>query len=277
MTLKLVEPQSRAEIKAREHISFSQLNTYLICPMKYAHSYIYRTPWETKPTALCFGSAIHKSVEHFYNSLKDTGEFISVENMIEVFTEKLTKEFHDSEQEWSFKEGENLETLRNQGIELVKLFHEEIEPQKIMAVEFPFSVSIPDLSGDGNLPIKLVGIFDLVEADADGTYVIGELKTAAQKFSSIRLKYDIQATTYSYAVTRLKLAKNPEDCLIRYDVLLKTKKPGFERYYVVRTEADHQRLIHLINQVHRAIENEVFYRQMDWPCADCQFKKACLD
>jgi hypothetical protein len=40
--------------------------------------------------------------------------------------------------------------------------------------------------------------------------------------------------------------------------------------------ADHQRLLHLINHVLRAIELRVFYRNTGWQCGDCQFKKTCF-
>ena len=53
------------------HLSSSQLNTYLICPAKYAHQYVYGTPWETKPAALPFGKAIHKAAEVYYWILMD--------------------------------------------------------------------------------------------------------------------------------------------------------------------------------------------------------------
>ena len=161
--------------------------------------------------------------------------------------------------------------------ELLKLYYAEVNPQKIMAVEFPFKVKVPDIiNGNGNLPVDLVGYFDLIESDSQKTYVVVELKTSAQRFSSLRLEYDLQATVYSYAMAKLKVATSEHSTLVRYDALLKTKKPAFERYYVTRTEADHQRLIHLVNHVLMAIEHKIFYRQTGWQCGDCQFKKACF-
>ena len=266
----------KEELTRTLHISFSQLATYLICPMRFSHQYVWGTQPESKPSALVFGKAIHRAVESFYRNLKDTGEIIPAERMEEVFKETVRDEISMAEVELTFKDGEDIDTLREQGVGLIRLFHAEIQPQKVMAVEFPFSSSIPDLDGENMLPVKLVGIFDLIEADADGTYVIGELKTAGQKFSSIRLEHDLQATCYSYAAAKMGLTKTPDGCLIRYDVLVKTKKPAFERYFVVRTEADHERLIHTINHVHRAIEERIFFRQTGWQCGDCQFRKTCL-
>jgi putative RecB family exonuclease len=267
----------RGEMESQLHFSYSQLSIFLICPMKYAHQYVWGTPPETKPVALPFGKAIHKAAEAYYRTLKDTGEIITVDQVIATFETVFDNDIKSTEVELTLKEDETLGTLREQGIQLLKLFHKETRPQKIAGVEVPFSVSIPDiLNGGGDLPIKLVGYFDLVERDEQGTYLVGELKTSAQRFSSLRLEYDLQATTYSYAMTRMKVATLENSCLVRYDVLLKTKKPAFEHYFVTRTDDDHKRLIHLINYVLRAIELRVFYRNTGWQCGDCQFKKACF-
>jgi len=277
MSLQLIKPQPRGEPQTHLHFSYSQLSTYLICPMKYAHNYVWGTSWETKPVALPFGKAVHKAAENYYRNLKETGEIIPVDQVIATFEAVFEKETGKTEIKLTFKNGENLESLRDKGIELLKLFHAEIKPQKIVAVEFPFSVKVPDvINGNGDLPIKLEGYFDLIESDQEGNYAVGELKTSAQRFSSLRLEYDLQATTYSYAMTKMKVATSENSCLVRYDVLLKTKKPAFEHYFVTRTKADHERLVHLINEVLRAIENRIFYRQTGWQCGDCQFKKACF-
>jgi len=277
METEFAKPPEREEMETHLHFSFSQLNTYLLCPMKFGHTYVWGTPPETKPIALPFGKAIHKGAEAFYRSLMETGEIIPVDQIIETFKAVFDRETKNSDLELTMKEGETIGGLREQGIELMKLFCQEIRPQKIAGVEVPFSVSTPDiLNGGGDLPIKLVGYFDLVERDEQGTYLIGELKTSGQRFSSLRLEYDLQATTYSYAMTKMKVATSENSCLIRYDVLLKTKKPAFEHYFVTRTDADHKRLIHLINHILRAIELRVFYRNTGWQCSDCQFKKSCF-
>jgi len=278
MTSGTLKPASREEMESTLHFSYSQLNTYILCPMKYAHQYVWGTPWESKPVALPFGKAIHKAAEAFYRSLKDTGEIIQVEQVIATFESVFDNEVKTTDLELTFKEGENPASLRAQGEELLRLFHSEIRPQKIAAVEFPFSVSVPDiLNGGGDLPIKLVGFFDLLERDPANTYLVAELKTSSQRFSSLRLEYDLQATVYSYAMSKMRVATSENSCLVRYDVLLKTKKPAFEHYFVTRTESDHNRLVHLINHVLRAIEVRVFYRQTGWQCGDCQFKKACFN
>jgi len=277
MALQLVQQEPHREEQRQLHFSYSQLSTYLLCPAKYGHQYVFGTPYETKPAALISGKAIHKAAETYYVNLRETGEIIPVETMISVFEQVMDAEVERTEVEITYKEGENLESIRDQGRVLIKLFHAEINPQKIVAVEFPFNVKVPDIiNGNGNLPIDLVGYFDLIESDPQKTYIVVELKTSSQRFSSDRLEYDLQATVYSYAMAKLKVATSKNSTLVRYDVLLKTKKPAFEHYYVTRTEEDHQRLIHLVNHVLKAIEHRIFYRQTGWQCGDCQFKKACF-
>jgi ATP-dependent helicase/DNAse subunit B len=183
MAVQLVKPKAREEIETQIHFSYSQLNTYLMCPAKYGHQYVFGTPYETRPAALISGKAIHKAAETYYVNLKENGEIIPVEQMIGVFESVMDNEVKKTEVAITYKEGENLESLRDQGRALIKLFHAEITPQKIVAVEFPFSVSIPDiLNGNGDLPIKLVGYFDLVESDQEKTYIVGELKTRPLNF-----------------------------------------------------------------------------------------------
>ena len=276
MMLQLVKPQPTVGEKNLLHVSYSQIYTYLLCPMKYAHNYVWSTPPESRPLALIYGKAIHHGVEGYYNCVKETGALLPVEELVKLFETSFDEEVKKSELKISMKKNETLESAKAQGTELIKIFHTEIRPQKIVAVEFPFSVPIPDIKNGGNLPFQLVGYFDLVESDKEGTYLICELKTSAQKFNSLRLKYDLQPTVYSYAMSQMKLGTADYSCLVRYDVLVKTKKPAFEQYFVSRTAAEHEWLIHLINNVLTAIEHCIFYRNMGWQCQDCQFRSVCL-
>lgn len=274
MTLRLVQPRKESETQL--HVSHSQLLTYTMCPMKYAHTYVWDTPTETKPVSLIFGKAVHKAAERYYRCLQEAGEVLAAEEVIGVFQNVFDHEVKSTEVEISLKDGDTIESVRKQGSALLEIFHTEIRPQKIVAVEMPFAITVPDINNGGDLPVNLVGYLDLVESDDEGNYLICELKTAAVRYSSIKLAYDLQPTVYSYAMNRMNLASTERSCLVRYDVLLKTRKPAFESYFVSRTRDDYERLVQLINSVLKAIENRIFYRIQGWPCQDCQFRKTCL-
>ena len=276
MALQLIKSDTQPD-QAHLAISYSKLNTYLMCPMKFAHYYVWGTPPEHTPMPLVFGLAMHKAAEAYYIALKDNGEIFPVDAVISAFDEAFSRRVENAVAEIKLKKGSSIESVRDQGRELLKIFHAEIQPQHVMAVEFPFSVSIPDLDNGGNLPVRLEGVLDLIERDEEGSYLIGELKTAAQRYTSHKLATDLQPTVYSYAMSKMNIATEGNSTLIRYNVLLKTKKPAMETYFVSRTKTDHDQLIHLINQVLRAIDNRIFYRNTTgWMCQDCQFSKACL-
>ena len=247
------------------HVSYSQLTNFLICPQRYRYQYVLEAEWERKSAALPFGSAMHRAVESYYRSLQESGEVLSVDTLVAIFDKVLEQEVLNSEVEITFKDGENLDTLKQQGAKLLKVFTNEIKPQKIVGVEIPFSVKVPDLLSKGFLPVRLVGYFDLVEADSDGSYLVVELKTSAQRYSEMKLKHDLQSTVYSYAMAQMGLATSDNgSTLVRYDVLLKQKKPAMERYYVSRTKEDHDRLVQLLNQIIKAVDLGVFYRLNGW-------------
>lgn len=274
MSVHLLRPREKPRA-AELHVSYSQLFTYMLCPMKYGHNYVWGTPAESKPLSMIFGRAIHAAAERYYRAIMETGEILPVNDLEHAFEVAFALAIKRTDVRISFKKGETIAGARAQGKELLALFHSQVRPQRIIAVEEPFSVSVPDMANGGDLPYQLVGYFDLIESD-DEACMVGELKTSAQKFSTLKLEYDLQPTVYSYAMSRMEASTTRHSCLIRYDVLVKTKTAIFEQYFVTRTEDDHQRLIHLINHVMAAIENRVFYRNMGWQCIDCQFKTACL-
>ena len=272
-----LERVPKKEVMERLHISYSQLRSYLTCPQRYGFHYVLGAEWERKSAALPLGASVHKAVEAYYRTLQETGEVLSLEVVVDVFDRVFEQQILNSEVEIIFKDGEDYPSLRKQGIELLKVFLKEVKPQKIVGIEVPFSVKIPDLiTGEGFLPIRLVGILDLVESDSDGSYLVVDLKTSSQRYSELKLKHDLQSTVYSFALAQMNLATNENSTLVRYDVLLKQKKPSMERYYVSRTKDDQRRLVQLINHVARAVELRVFFRQNGWQCQDCPFANRCV-
>ena len=211
-----LEQVPKEEVIEQPHVSYSQLRTYLTCPQRYGFNYILGAEWERKSAALAFGSAVHKAVEAYYRTLQETGEILSVEVVVDVFDRVFEQQILNSKVEIVFKDCEDYASLRKQGIELLKVFHNTVEPQKVVAVEVPFSVKIPDLlaNGDGFLPIRLTGIFDLVESDGE-SYLVCELKTSSQRFSQIKLEHDLQATVYSYAMTEMGFATSKNSTLLK--------------------------------------------------------------
>ena len=58
------------EMRQQPHVSFSQLDQYLRCPLKYRFTYVDRVAPDFVPAALAFGSGIHGAAAFFLRGLQ---------------------------------------------------------------------------------------------------------------------------------------------------------------------------------------------------------------
>jgi len=100
---------------------------------------------------------------------------------------------------------------------VVKVFYENVVPQRIIGVGVPFSVDLLLEETREVLPYKLAGIFDLIEADEEGSLIIVELKTSSKRFTDDQIDLDLQGTLYSYALKLMGFRTNGDETLVRYD------------------------------------------------------------
>jgi len=255
------------------HISYTQLNTYLKCPQKYEFQYVKGIPWEFIPEYFPFGKTIHEAAKLFYKTLKETGQRIPLEDLTKHFKESWDRETQGNS--IRYKENQNRDTTRDKGTQLVKVFYENVSPQRIIGVEVPFSVDLVLEETGEVLPCKLTGIFDLIESDEEDTLVIVELKTSSKRFSDDQIDLDLQGTLYSYALKQIGFRTNGDETLVRYDQLLKQKNPDMETYYAVKGNIHYTWAYHLVRKVLRAIDHELYHPIPGWQCKDCPYGKTC--
>ncbi|HPD60232.1 MAG TPA: PD-(D/E)XK nuclease family protein [Thermodesulfobacteriota bacterium] len=252
------------------HISYNQVRTFLQCPQKYFYQYVRGMEWEFIPDYFPFGGAIHKAVEGFYRHFAENGEKLSLDIFLETFRKAWKLSLSEKIR---FKE--TPEEMENKGTQLLEVFHNETRPGRIIGVEIPFSVEMTIPATGEILPCRLVGIFDLIETDQDGNPVVVELKTAKKRFSEDQLDLDFQPTLYGYALNQLGYSTMKNETLIRFDLLLKTKKPDLERYFTIRNGKHYLQAVTTIKKILRAIELEAFFPITGWHCSDCPFQKTC--
>jgi len=263
------------EYRKELHVSKSQIRTFLMCPQKYCYQYVYGKEWESKPVALAFGSAVHEAVADFYISLANEGNPLSVRELQDSFINGWTLASKgDVPLDYN---GKSEDELLDLGKRMLEVFIEEIKLRTIEAIELPFSVPIYDPATGEELPLKLVGAFDLIESDEDGNRSIVELKTAAKKWSDGQVETELDSAIYSYAFKEMGCPTNGSETLVRFDVLLKTKKPSLETYFVTKTEKDQRKALSLISKVLKAIEAGAFYPNHGWQCNGCPFKQQCAE
>jgi putative RecB family exonuclease len=260
------------EMRRQPHVSFSQIDLYLRCPLKYKLTYVDRVQPEFVPAALAFGSGIHGAAAFLFRgrsdgaapSLADVQAFFEAYWQLETGTRPIR-----------FGEKDTKESLLDLACRMLEVLHRNQEPgTEIVAVEEPFDVPLIDLDTGEVLDRALVGTLDLVERDAEGRVVVVDLKTSARRYTDLQAELSLQLSMYSYATSMNGLG-DQEDLRLRFDVLTKTRQPELYRYWTQRDRAASVRLFRLVAEVLHAIEASVFHPNPGWQCKDCQFRSSC--
>ncbi len=249
-----------------QHLSHSQISTYLTCPLRYKFHYVDQIPPEFTAAALVFGQAIHEAAAAFYQAHLE-GDALRKDQLQDVYQDT----WRGRESEVKFFNGDNPESLDDKAKQLLTVFHDSFDPTvKILGVEEFFEAP---LGNNGTPPLH--GYIDLIEEDKEGRVAVVDLKTASRKPSAFEVHNHPQLTAYSLGAAALGF--DPSSIEFRLDVLLKTKNPELVRCTTLRTERNRQRFISTAKAVWNAIIREAWFPRQDWHCAQCAYAQPCKD
>jgi len=236
-----------------KHISVSQIKMYLRCPLQYKYRYI--DGLIIQPTSsLTLGKSIHSALESNYSQKIESKQDLPSEKMLDLFSERWDKEA----QETIFEEDEKAGTIKDEGVKMVTVYHDQISPTiQPKLVEHGFNLNFENVS------YTLKGIIDLV--DMDGTII--DHKTAKRSMVPEDVESNIQLTCYALAYRSVFGAEEKE---LRFDVMVKTKVPKLQQISTKRTQDDINRFLKLMGYVSKAIQSGIFY-----PCEDRQTCSWC--
>lgn len=250
----------------KPHLSYSQLNTYLSCPLKYKFHYIDRIEPPFVAAALAFGSSIHEAVGAFHQSCLE-GDPLNASQLADVYRQAWMS--HADERSIRFSNGDDAESLTSKAKLMLEVFHGAFDPTvQIVGIEEPFEVDL------GKRIPPLVGWIDCIESSPDGIVSIVDLKTAARRYSDQTVQSNLQLTCYSLGAQALGFNGETR---FRLDVLLKTRNPELVRYETARTDEDRRRFLKLVKSVWRAVKHGDFYPQQGWMCSQCGYAGPCRD
>ena len=257
-----------SELRQQPHLSASSIGDYVECGMLYKLGRIDRLPMDFKADALEFGSVIHLVLGEYYEA-KMTGDRISLKDVHNSF-EAHWHRVAEGREDIKYAEGKDFETLLMEGKDLLTAWYMKLPEDnfKVLGIEEAFSFHIPDVE------IPIIGAMDLIEEDEAGTIIITDFKTSGRSFSVDEVDKNFQLLIYQMAAK----ANGYEDreIILKFDALIKTKKPKFEQYFTVRSEIDEIRAIKKIQTVWNGIKNEVFIpNDMGWRHLNCAYKTAC--
>jgi len=246
-----------------DHLSYSQINCYLTCPLRYRFQYVDKIPPAFTAASLAFGSAIHEAAAAFYQTRLE-GDELRPDQMLDVYLDSWRRA-----EKVKFFNGDNEESLVEKATQLINVFHDAVDPgAQVVGVEEFFELPLAGLP-----PFQ--GYIDLIEQSTDGTATIVDLKTASKKPSSASVQTNLQLTAYSLGGEALGF--DPDQLTLRLDVLLKTKTPEMIRLEIRRTEEERHRFIRLVYGVWNGIERGVWFPRQDWHCSQCAWAIQCKE
>ena len=257
-----------SELRQMPHLSASSIGDYVECGMLYKFGRVDRLPMEFKSDALEFGSVIHLVLGEYYEA-KMVGERMPLKDVHRSFEEHWHR-VAEGREDIKYTKGKDFETLLMNGKDLLTAWYMKLPEDnfKVLEIEEAFSFHIPGVE------IPIIGAMDLIEEDEAGTIIITDFKTSARAFSVDEVDKNFQLLIYQMAAK----ANGYEDreIILKFDALIKTKKPRFEQYFTVRSEVDEIRAIKKIQTVWNGIKNEVFIpNDTGWRHLNCAYKTAC--
>jgi len=71
--------------RVRDYVSWSAINTYLQCALRYKFRYVDQLPEEFMNASLLFGQAIHAALEAYYRQLLTSGTPLGLEGLLTAY------------------------------------------------------------------------------------------------------------------------------------------------------------------------------------------------
>ncbi len=237
------------------YLSYSQLDTFVTCPLQYKYRYILKIP-VPQSAALAFGDMMHKTVRAFYELVK-SGEHPTKDTLLQLLdTQWLSIGFGDKAYE---------KKMKDHGKELLIGFYEKgYDPKKIPKdLEQSFKIKITPM-------LKLGGKIDRVDALENNKIEIIDYKTG-QATKVKNPANDLQLTVYAMAATDEGIyKKKPEDVIVSFYFF-----EGQEKISSTRTKEQLEKARETIAQKSEEISRSDFRPTPGKHCDFCEFRLIC--
>lgn len=239
-----------------DYLSYSQIETFRICPLHYKLKYIYKIP--TPPSSSqSFGNTFHATMKAFYESLIK-GERPTEKLMYALLAEKWIAEGYlgKKHEQRSFEKAKKF--LRYY---LKNTFNPKVKP---VAMEQPFVVRLNDL--------KVGGKIDRVDVIGDEVEII-DYKTGANPISQKEADGDLQLSIYALAATSI-----PEFPFARDPEKVKLSLYYFDNPQIITTTRSKEQLNtarDIIEDYKKQIEQSDFTCSGSMLCQNCEYSLFC--
>ena len=271
------------------YLSYSQIDMYLRCAKQYEFRYIQD---EKRPpgVSLAMGKSAHHALEITHHHIVDHQAPASDEILASSFSDGWDEAAKQVPVESWQEDGVDQGLMKDVGLNLVRQYNARMAPEVkpsvkdgVRGIEKKFEVTIAE--------VPVLGFIDLIDTNHTGAFspeeqamllakgvkppdafgtAIADFKVKAKSMSAAEANGSLQMTLYSYA---------ENIPIVRYDQLLKTKKPGLKRIASMRSIQDHLWMKEVIVGVAKGISAGIFpaCNPIEWCCNPkwCGFWNIC--
>lgn len=180
---KIEKPKLEVLPLKSKNLSYSQLDTFKICPLQYNYKYILKIPVADSHT-LSFGSSVHETLREFYQNLL-RGRKVSIK-LMEGLYEKCWRPI-------GYESVEQEQSKKAKGMEILRDFYEKNKDPWILPayLEKNFFLKVGEYGISGRI--------DRIDKLEDGTFEVIDYKTGRFKKAQ-NLKKDLQLSIYALAL-----------------------------------------------------------------------------
>ncbi len=253
-----------------DFLSYSQIETFKICPLHYKLRYIYKIP--TPPSASqSFGNAIHATLKDFFQEAAKLtySRRFRIVGLEKVMFELLKKNWISE----GFRSKSHEQKFFEKGkVYLSGFLKEGFDPKIIpTGLEEPFT--IPLHHDPGSVPLKIGGKIDRVDVLSGGLVEIIDYKTGAAVPSQREVDRNLQLSFYGLAASTMRetpFGGEPKDVKLSL-YFLDTQ----EKISTTRTDAQLASAIKEIYKARKMIEESDFKCSGHIFCENCEYKLFC--
>ncbi|MEK6823972.1 MAG: PD-(D/E)XK nuclease family protein [Nanoarchaeota archaeon] len=246
--------------------SHSRLSTFEQCPKKFKYKYLDKLKPEIEKTIEThLGSAVHKTLEWIYKSVKEMNKDPKIDDIIIQYTEEWQKEF--SENILIVKKQFTARDYFNKGIQFLVDYYSKHSPFKDGTIACEKGILIELEEGE----YKIQGFIDrLVYNLETGEYEIHDYKTGNLLPKQEHLDQERQLALYSIAIK--EIYGNEREILLVWHFLAHNKIMKSKRTNS-QLENLKKETIELIKKVESTKE---FPRNKSMLCNWCEYKNICF-
>lgn len=251
------QSSSGRKLDQQTTLSFTQIDTYQICPLKYKYQYVLKIP--TNPAGQAsLGTSVHNALEQFYTEYMNDRK-VNIERLLKLFEECWIPIGYTSKNDENNSKSDGRKMLQN----YFKTFH--TKSLKILDLEKPFKIKI----GSGE-DVFINGKIDRLDSTSKNSIEIIDYKTGKLQEEK-KLKNSLQLSIYLLAATDKGLYnKKLSDVSLTFYYLQENQK-----ITVDQTEETLQKAKENILEAVENIKSENFKPKKGPACNFCQFKMIC--